>query len=49
MDRVRVALVGYGYWGPNLARNFHQLAETELACVVDANPAAREGAAALSL
>jgi predicted dehydrogenase len=44
MDRVRVALVGYGYWGPNLARNFHQLAETELAYVVDANPQAQEKA-----
>jgi len=47
MDRVRVALVGYGYWGPNLARNFHQLPATELACVVDANPAAREKARGL--
>jgi predicted dehydrogenase len=37
---VRVALVGYGYWGPNLARNFHQLEDAELAYVVDANPAA---------
>lgn len=36
---VRVALVGYGYWGPNLARNFHQLEDAELAYVVDANPA----------
>jgi predicted dehydrogenase len=44
MDRVRVALVGYGYWGPNLARNFHQLAETELAYVVDASTAAQEKA-----
>jgi len=37
---VRIALVGYGYWGPNLARNFHQLADAELAYVVDANPTA---------
>ena len=44
MNRVRVALVGYGYWGPNLARNFHQLAETELAYVVDANLQAQERA-----
>ena len=44
MDRVRVALVGYGYWGPNLARNFHQLAETELAYVVDADPGAQQRA-----
>ena len=37
---VRLALVGYGYWGPNLARNFHQLEDAELAYVIDANPAA---------
>jgi predicted dehydrogenase len=37
---VRVAQVGYGYWGPNLARNFHQLPEATLAYVVDANPEA---------
>ncbi len=41
---VRLALVGYGYWGPNLARNFHQLEGAELAYVVDANPAALEKA-----
>jgi len=27
---VTVALVGCGYWGPNLARNFHNLPETVL-------------------
>lgn len=41
---VRIALVGYGYWGPNLARNFHQLAGSELTWVVDANPAALDKA-----
>lgn len=41
---VRLALVGYGYWGPNLARNFHQLEDAELAYVIDANPAALEKA-----
>jgi predicted dehydrogenase len=35
---IRIAQVGYGYWGPNLARNFHQLPGAELAYVVDANP-----------
>lgn len=36
LDRtIRVAVVGFGYWGPNLARNFHQLAGTQLAYVVD--------------
>lgn len=32
---VRVAQVGYGYWGPNLARNFYQMPGAELAYVVD--------------
>ncbi len=41
---VRLALVGYGYWGPNLARNFHQLENAELAYVIDANPAALDKA-----
>lgn len=41
---VRIALIGYGYWGPNLARNFHQLAGAELAYVVDANPSALDKA-----
>lgn len=41
---VRVAIVGYGYWGPNLARNFHQLAGAELAYVIDSDAAARDRA-----
>jgi predicted dehydrogenase len=32
---VRVAVVGFGYWGPNLARNFYQLAGAQLAYAVD--------------
>ena len=40
----RIAHVGYGYWGRNLARNFAELGA--LAAVVDGNPkAADEGAA----
>ena len=34
-DPVRVGVVGLGYWGPNLARNFDRLEETELAWVCD--------------
>lgn len=41
---VRVAVVGFGYWGPNLARNFHQLAGAQLAYVVDQDPAALQRA-----
>jgi predicted dehydrogenase len=36
----RVALVGLGYWGPNLARNFDDLAELRWLC--DASPDALE-------
>jgi predicted dehydrogenase len=32
---VKVALAGLGYWGPNLARNFDDLAGAELAWLVD--------------
>lgn len=41
---VRVAVVGFGYWGPNLARNFYQLAGAQLAYVVDQDPAALQRA-----
>ncbi len=41
---IRVGLAGLGYWGPNLARNFDQLAE--LAWVCDLDPAAQERFAA---
>ncbi|MEZ4698501.1 MAG: Gfo/Idh/MocA family oxidoreductase [Rhodothermales bacterium] len=35
-DRVRIAQVGVGYWGKNLLRNFHSLADVQTVC--DANP-----------
>ena len=40
MTRARVAIVGLGYWGPNLARNFDDLAELRWLC--DASPDALE-------
>lgn len=42
----RVAVVGCGYWGRNLVRNFHALGA--LAAVVDATPAGRKLAAELA-
>jgi predicted dehydrogenase len=39
--QIRIAQIGYGYWGPNLARNFAQLPDAELACLVDASPEAQ--------
>jgi predicted dehydrogenase len=34
---ARVGLIGYGYWGPNLARNFHALPDAHLVAVADAD------------
>jgi predicted dehydrogenase len=39
---VSVGVVGLGYWGPNLARNFDALAETELRWICDGSDEARE-------
>lgn len=44
-DKVRVGVVGLGYWGPNLARNFDRLDDAELAycCDLDAANLAKAG------
>jgi predicted dehydrogenase len=34
-DPIRVAVVGLGYWGPNLVRNFHEVPGAEVAWVCD--------------
>jgi predicted dehydrogenase len=34
---VRVGVVGLGYWGPNLARNFERLPEAELGWICDSS------------
>ena len=38
MDRLRVGIVGYGYWGPNIVRNFAAAAGAEVRAVCDTNP-----------
>ena len=35
MSAVRVAVVGLGYWGPNLVRNLNELASAEVVAVCD--------------
>ena len=35
---VRVGVIGYGYWGPNIVRNFTGLEKCELTAVCDKNP-----------
>lgn len=32
---IKIGLIGYGYWGPNLARNFVEASRTELVAVSD--------------
>jgi len=41
---LRVALVGYGYWGPNLLRNYMELPEAWVSWVCDPRPEALEKA-----
>src|SRR5579872_5512111 len=43
--QVRVGVIGYGYWGPNIVRNFHSLDGAELVAICDKNPAALKRAA----
>ena len=38
MDRIKIGVVGCGYWGPNLIRNFASCSQTEVVAVCDANP-----------
>ena len=35
---VNVAVIGYGYWGPNLVRNFFELPDVNVRYVVDSRP-----------
>src|SRR6516225_11757216 len=46
-DEIRVGVVGLGYWGPNLARNFQALPGVALSWCCDASAAARERTAPL--
>jgi len=36
---IRVGVIGYGYWGPNIVRNFHGLESTQVVTICDKNPA----------
>jgi predicted dehydrogenase len=42
---IGIAIVGYGYWGPNLARNFARLPGVQIAAIADPDPV-RQAAAA---
>ena len=42
MNAIRVGVVGLGYWGPNLARNFDRLPDADLRWICDADEEPRE-------
>nr|BAL55159.1 oxidoreductase domain protein [uncultured Acetothermia bacterium]BAL60198.1 oxidoreductase domain protein [Candidatus Acetothermum autotrophicum] len=35
---IRIGVIGYGYWGPNLVRNFTKIDDCQLVAVADINP-----------
>jgi len=39
-SRLKVGIVGYGYWGPNIFRTFSNAAHADVVSVCDVNPAA---------
>jgi predicted dehydrogenase len=39
---IKIGVIGYGYWGPNLVRNFAEASRAKLAAVVDSDPAKLE-------
>ena len=42
---VRVGVIGYGYWGPNVARNLDSADHSQLVALCDLHPLARDTAA----
>jgi predicted dehydrogenase len=38
MSMIKIGVVGYGYWGPNLVRNFAETPGCEVAAVADLDP-----------
>lgn len=44
---IKIGLIGYGYWGPNLARNFNANENFELAAISDFSQDRRNAAARL--
>src|SRR6266481_5819791 len=39
---IRTGVIGYGYWGPNIVRNFHTQECSEVPLVCDQNPKTQE-------
>ena len=41
---VMIGVIGYGYWGPNIVRNFQSLQHGSVKCICDLNPKSLERA-----
>jgi predicted dehydrogenase len=41
---IRIGVIGYGYWGPNIVRNLHDLDSAKVVAVCDQSPAAQKRA-----
>src|SRR5208282_2858876 len=41
---IRVGVIGFGYWGPNVVRNFHGLPECQVVAICDINSNSQERA-----
>jgi len=39
---MRIGVIGYGYWGPNIVRNFHSQDNCQVTLVADHNPKCEE-------
>ena len=39
---INIGVIGYGYWGPNIVRNFSSLDDTRVICVCDSNQGAMD-------
>jgi predicted dehydrogenase len=37
---LKIGVIGYGYWGPNVVRNFYNANDATVVCVCDMNPKA---------
>ena len=46
MDPIKVGIIGFGYWGPNLTRNFYELPTSNLVAVADMSEARLKAAQA---
>ena len=41
---IKVGIIGFGYWGPNIARNFQENPELELAGIAELDESGRASA-----